>query len=184
MKKKIHKDCGIVFWITGLSGSGKSTIGKKVRMFLQKKFGKTLIIHGDEIRNIYGFKQYEKKSRLKLGKSNSNLCKLIADQGVNIIFTTVGLFHKLHQYNRANIKNYVEIYIKSDIKILLKKKKKIFYKNKSQLVWGLDLKTQFPKKPDITLENNFKISIQKLSKILIQKIDQKLNNTNKYLPDK
>ena len=67
---------------------------------------------------------------------------------------------------------------------MLKKKKKIFYKNKSQLVWGLDLKTQFPKKPDITLENNYKISIQKLSKILIQKIDQKLNNTNKYLSDK
>ena len=33
-----------------------------------------------------------KKDRIKLGKSNSNLCKLIADQGVNVIFTTVALF--------------------------------------------------------------------------------------------
>ena len=70
------------------------------------------------------------------------------------------------------------------MKDLLKNKKKIFYKNKSQLVWGLDLKTEFPIKPDITLENNFKISIQKLSKILVQKIDKKLNNTNKYLSNK
>lgn len=172
---KIKKEHGIVFWITGLSGSGKSTIGEKLKTLLEKKFGKTLIIHGDEIRNIYGFKQYEKKSRLKLGKSNSNLCKLITDQGVNIIFTTVGLFHKLHQYNRANIKNYVEIYIKSDIKILLKKKKKIFYKNKIKYVWGLDMEPQFPKNPHIYVNNDFSKTVPAMATEIFSKITKLLN---------
>lgn len=181
---KIKKKYGIVFWITGLSGSGKSSIGNKIVKNIDKKYGKTIIIHGDDIRNIYNFKNYDLKSRLALGKSNSDLCNLISKQGINVVFTTVGLFHKLYKYNKSNLKKYIEIHIKSDMKDLLKNKKKIFYRNRSKFVWGLDLKTEFPKKPDITLENNFKISIERLSKVLMQKIDKKLKNTNKYLSNK
>ena len=118
------KKPGIVFWITGLSGSGKSTIGNFIKKYIDKNYGKTVIIHGDDIRNIYHLRKYKKKERLKLGISNSNLCKLISSQGINVIFTTVGLFYELHKYNRSNIKNYIEIYVKSDIKTLVRKKKK------------------------------------------------------------
>ena len=52
----------------------------------------------------------------KLGKSNSNLCKLISDQNINVVFTTVGLFHELFNYNKKNLDNYLEIFIKSDTK--------------------------------------------------------------------
>ena len=107
---------------------------------------------------------------MNLGKSNSDLCKLITKQGINIIFTTVGLIHKLQRYNRSNIKNYKEIYIKAEIKTLLRKKKKIFYKRKTKLVWGVDLKPEFPKKPDITINNNFKKSVKNLSQELIKQL--------------
>ena len=83
-----------------------------------------------------------------------------------------------------NLKKYVEIYIKSDIKNLLKNKKKKFYRNKSKFVWGLDLKAQFPKKPDIILKNNFKISIQKLSEMLMKRIEKKLRLSNNHLASK
>ena len=167
---KIKKKTGIVFWITGLSGSGKSTIGEKLKTLLKKKFGKTLIIHGDDIRDIYNYKSYSKYQRLKLGKANSNFCKLIADQKINVIFTTVGLFNELFKYNKKNLQQYVEIYIESDIEKLIKNKRKIFYKKKKNNVWGLDLKPEFPKNPDITIKNNFKISSENLAKSLYKKI--------------
>ena len=173
-RKKNH---GIVFWITGLSGSGKSTIGNLIKKGIDKNYGKTIIIHGDDIRDIYHLTKYKRKDRLNLGISNSNLCKLISSQGVNVIFTTVGLFHRLYQYNRANIKNYIEIYIKSDIKNLLKKKKKHFYKKKTKFVWGLDIKPEYPKKPDIILQNTFQTSVKKLSETLVKLINKKLNLT-------
>ena len=138
---------------------------------INKKYGKTIIIHGDDIRNIYDFNQYEKKDRIKLGKV-IHLCKLIADQGVNVIFTTVALFQKLHRYNRINIKNYVEIYIESDIKNLLKIRKN--FMKKTKFVWGLDIKPEFPKKPDILLHNNFDIPIPKLGKKLLKRIEKEI----------
>jgi|TARA_B110000495_G_C22934648_1_gene546517 adenylylsulfate kinase-like enzyme len=165
-----NKKYGICFYIIGLSGSGKSTIGKLIKRDVEKKYGKTILIHGDEIRGIYNLKGYNKDYRLNLGKSNSDLCKLITKQGINIIFTTVGLIHKLQRYNRSNIKNYKEIYIKAEIKTLLRKKKKIFYKRKTKLVWGVDLKPEFPKKPDITINNNFKKSVKNLSQELIKQL--------------
>lgn len=171
---KLVKKKGIVFWITGLSGSGKSNIGNIVFNEINKNYGKTVIIHGDDIRNIYNFKQYEKKDRIKLGISNAKLCELLANQGVNVIFTTVALFQKLHRFNRQNIKNYLEIYIKSDISNLLKKKQKKFYRKKTKFVWGLDLIPEFPKKPDITLENDFNTPLKKLGKILIERINKKI----------
>ena len=74
---------------------------------MKKKFGKTLIIHGDDIRDIYNYKSYSKYQRLKLGKANSNFCKLIADQKINVIFTTVGLFNELFKYNKKNLQQYI-----------------------------------------------------------------------------
>ena len=167
---KINNKYGICFYIIGLSGSGKSTIGKIIKRDIEKKYGKTILIHGDEIRSIYNLKGYNKDYRLNLGKSNSDLCKLITKQGINIIFTTVGLIHKLQKYNRSNIKNYKEIYIKAEIKTLLRKKEKIFYKRKTKLVWGVDLKPEFPKKPDLIINNNFKKSVKSLSQELIKQL--------------
>lgn len=81
-----QKKYGIIFWITGLSGSGKSTIGNHLKPLLEKEFGKTIIIHGDNIRKIFQFNSYTMDERFKLGKSYSNLCKLIAKQKINVIF--------------------------------------------------------------------------------------------------
>ena len=168
MNKK--KEFGNVFWITGLSGSGKSSIGEKLKKLIQSKFGNTIIIHGDDIRSIYKFNFYTKKKRLILGKSNSDLCNLLSKQGVNIIFTTVGLFHELFNYNRKNIKNYTEIFIKTDITKLVKIGSKSFYNMKTKNVWGLDLKPEYPKNPDIVIENDFILSIEKLTKNLYEEI--------------
>jgi adenylylsulfate kinase-like enzyme len=169
------KNKGRVFWITGLPGSGKSTIANLIIKDVNEKYGNTVLIHGDDIRNIYNLKSYEKKDRLKIAKSNTNLCRLITNQGVNVVFTTVGLFHELHTYNRKNIKNYTEIFIKSKMRDLMKKKNKRFYKYKTINVWGLDIKPEFPKKPDIILDNNFKFSVKNLGLILLKKLSKKID---------
>ena len=175
---KINKNYGICFCIFGLSGSGKSTIGKLIKKEIEKRYGKTLLVHGDEIRNIYNLKGYKKNYRIKLGKSNADLCKLITKQKINVIFTTVGLIHEIQNYYKLNIKNFMEIYIKSDIKTLLKNKKKIFYKRKTNFVMGLDLKPQFPKKPNIIINNDFKKSPKQLSTIALNLISKQIKSNN------
>ena len=46
-KFKLDKKKGIVFWITGLSGSGKSTVAKNIKKNISNKYGKTVLSNGD-----------------------------------------------------------------------------------------------------------------------------------------
>ena len=172
MKRNLNKQ-GIIFWITGLSGSGKTTLAKNIKKFVSKNYGPTICIHGDEIRRTFNLKSYNKSERLEIGKMYVKLLKILTNQKINVIFSVVGLFHELHKYNRRMFKNYLEIFIKSDIQVLINKKGKFFYQKKTNNVWGIDLKPEFPKKPDITIINDFKKDIKSLTKELIIKIKKK-----------
>ena len=171
MKKiKLNNKKGILFWITGLSGSGKTTIAKKILPQIKKNYGPTIYISGDEMRNFFNLKGYSRKERLKIGLGYSDFAKFITNQGFNILFAVIGLFDTVRKHNKRNIQNYLEIYIQSEIKNLIKFSKKKHYQNKQNLVWGLDIKPQFPKNLNLIIKNDFKKSPNLLSKVIIKKL--------------
>jgi len=170
-KKSFNRKKGILFWITGLSGSGKTKISKKIKKGIIKNYGPTLLVSGDDLRKIFGFNKYDSKTRLLLSRKFCKFAKFITDQNINLIFAIVGLMNEPRNWNRKNIDNYIEIYIKSELnKIIRLKKKKIYHSKKKQKIVGLNIKPEFPKNPDITIVNNFKKSIDSLSKELLREI--------------
>ena len=64
-----------LFWITGLSGSGKTSIAKLIHKSVIEKYGPTIEISGDELRNNFLFKNYDIESRKIYAKSYSKFCK-------------------------------------------------------------------------------------------------------------
>ena len=50
---QLYKKYGIVFWITGISGSGKSSLSRMIYPFVKKNFGPTIILSGDNLRKIF-----------------------------------------------------------------------------------------------------------------------------------
>ena len=173
MKKYNNK--GILFWVTGFSGSGKTKVSKKIYPKLKKMYGPTVLFSGDDIRRIFKLRGYSPKDRFETVMKYCKLAKFVTSQNVNVVFAVIGMMDKIRAWNRKNITNYVEIYIKSDLKkIINKKKKKIYHKNKKHIV-GFDIKPEFPKRPDIILINDFKKDINAISKELILKIKNHIN---------
>jgi adenylylsulfate kinase-like enzyme len=170
MKKLKNNQKGTLFWITGLSGSGKTTIAEKIKKNIALKYGPTLTISGDDLRKLFNYNKFSRRHRLIYALSYGKFCEYITNKNINIIFSTVSLFHKVRSWNKSNINNYVEIYIKTDIRDVMKKKKKFFYKGNYKNIVGKNLKAEFPKSPDIIIQNNFKKTTNRLSKELLKKI--------------
>ena len=66
LKKKFDKNLGIVFWVTGLAGSGKTRTAKILVKKLSRDIGPTLIFSGDNLRKIFDLKGYDYNGRSKI----------------------------------------------------------------------------------------------------------------------
>jgi adenylylsulfate kinase-like enzyme len=174
MKKLIkNQKKGILFRVTGLSGSGKTTISQKIKNRLTYIYGPTLLVSGDNLRRIFGFKNYSYKERLKLSKKFCKFAKFITDQKINLIFAVVGMMHAPRNWCKKNVDNYVEIYIKPDIKKIINlKKKKIYHNKNSGDLVGVSIKPELPRNPNIVLKNDFKKTSKELANNLIKKIEK------------
>tara|TARA_B110000259_G_C14000497_1_gene396062 strand:- start:369 stop:890 length:522 start_codon:yes stop_codon:yes gene_type:complete len=167
--KKNNK--GILIWVTGLSGSGKSFTAKKIKKKLNEKKIKSILINGDDLRKIFKLNKYDNQSRLAYAFSYSLLCKKITDQGINLIISTIAMFDVIRKWNKNNIKNYYEVYLKTPYRLIKRKNKKKLYLSKKINVIGKDIKPQLPKNPDFIIKNNFKNQDNEIN-LLFSKIEK------------
>ena len=132
-----------------------------------------MLISGDDIRKIFSFKEYSAKKRLSLVMKYCKFAKFITNQNINLIFAVVGMMHEVRAWNKKNITNYVEIYVKANLKKIIKvKKKKIYHKKNVGEIVGVNIKPEFPKKPDLVIKNDFKKNMNFFSSLLIKKIQE------------
>ncbi len=175
-KLNINKKEGVLFWITGLAGSGKSSIARYLLPKIQKYYGPSIIVSGDNLRNIYGFRKYTKKDRLKFAKTKLKFCELILRQKINLVYSTISMFDKVREMNKKKFSNYIEIYIKTDLKNIVKKnKKKIYFRKNMKNIWGVDLRPEFPKKPNIVIVNDFKKPVSHYSNRIFDELKKIIN---------
>tara|TARA_B110000240_G_C13512897_1_gene460979 strand:+ start:2669 stop:3193 length:525 start_codon:yes stop_codon:yes gene_type:complete len=149
--EKFSSNSTHVFWITGISGSGKTTFSKVLQKVLNKNNASNIIIDGDTIRKILDKEQsYTKESRLKIAYIYSNLAIMIQKQNINVICSTISLFHEVQNYNRKYIINYKEILISRSIDDIKNEDIKKIYENKDNVV-GVDIIPEFPENPDFLI---------------------------------
>ena len=167
---------GTVYWITGLSGAGKTTIGKLFYERLKEKYPNTVFFDGDMLRKVFGDDLgYGKEDRRKCAMRYSRLCALLQQQGINVVCCTISMFDSVREWNRENISNYKEVYIKVSMDILCQRDQKGLYSGKTlekeRDVVGIHQVFEEPKNPDIIIENEGKNTPEDLAeKLLIELI--------------
>lgn len=180
----LHKHHGLVLWLTGLSGSGKSTIAN----FLEKKLYKfgisTYLLDGDNVR--YGLcndLNFTKKHRKENIRRISEVVYLMLDAGLVIITAFISPYKKDRKKIRDKIgKNFIEIFVDTPLFICKKRDPKGLYKKvKSKEIinfTGIDLKYEIPDNPEIYLNGQEPLekSIKKIINYLKNIINLKNNN--------
>tara|TARA_S200000501_G_scaffold376254_2_gene430634 strand:+ start:142 stop:678 length:537 start_codon:yes stop_codon:yes gene_type:complete len=176
MKKTKYKP-GLL-WITGLSGSGKTTVSKIIYNELKKKYSNIILLDGDILRNKLKIKKLDhflSNSRTKVGLMYVNLCKrYIYDKKKFVIIATMSLKSRVHNEYKK-IKNYYDVFLDVPMKELKKRDPKGLYKkfkNKeiSNIV-GLDINFDKPNNPSLYLKWKKNLTVFKISKKIIKLIN-------------
>jgi cytidine diphosphoramidate kinase len=149
---------GRVFWITGLSGAGKTTLGRELTSRLRAAGHPVTFLDGDALRSVIAEDLgHSAEDRRRSAMRNARLCRLLAEQGVDVVCATISLFHEVQRWNRENIPGYREIYLRVPIDELRRRDSKGIYagaqRGDARNVVGLDLPAEAPEAPDIVLDN-------------------------------
>ena len=152
------QNLGSVIWVTGLSGSGKSTFANKLNNFLRTKDIPTILLDGDDLRAVLNVSNshYSKDERIELGYIYSKFCNYIARQGYVVIIATIALYREIHEWNRLHMPSYIEILMKIPQDEILKRNSKNLYSEFSAgnliQVSGLDIEIDWPSNPNYTIQ--------------------------------
>ncbi len=167
---------GRVYWITGLAGAGKTTIGNALYYELKEKHSKVVILDGDILKSIVGEMGYSFKERLERAHRYARLCKVLSDQGVTVIICTIAMFDSVREWNRENINGYIEVYLEVDIKVLVERDRKGLYskhkKGEVVDVAGVDTEVELPKSPDLTITNDGRYTVMQCVSMILS-LDEK-----------
>ena len=147
-------DTGTVYFFTGLSGAGKTTIGGLFHHRLKATKPNVVMLDGDEIRTAFGEDVgYTQPERLRWAQRIFRVCRLLSDQGIDVVVCSIAMYKSVRRWNRENIPNYKEIYIKVSRDTLLQRNQKGLYTEGKNVV-GIDLPFDEPEAPDIVLPND------------------------------
>jgi cytidine diphosphoramidate kinase len=148
---------GRVIWITGLSGSGKTTVSLLLKAELERGGERTLLLDGDALRALMPQGgRFDRQSRLELALSYGKLCQLIAAQGISVICATISMRREVYAWNRANLPGYVEVYLDVAAALRAARDPKRLYQRHSQgdlkEMAGRDQEVDYPSAPHIHLK--------------------------------
>lgn len=165
----------MIIWIIGMSGAGKTVIGKQVHEEILHSYPKTIFLDGDVFRSVMGEDLgHTIKDREKNAGRFSRMCCFLDEQGFNVICSILSIFPNFQKWNRENLSDYFEVYLEVPFEELVRRDSKGLYQKalKGQIsnVVGVDIDFTPPINPDLTVKNDGSSSIEVVSKLILQKI--------------
>jgi adenylylsulfate kinase len=171
-KEKLLNQKGVCLWLTGLSGSGKTTIGKTISKKLHKKGIITQVLDGDNIRiGINNNLSFSEEDRLENIRRTSEIGKLFVESGIVTICCLVSPTKKMREKAKSIIgaSDFYEIYIATNLPECKKRDTKGLYekaiRGEIKNFTGISAPYEKPNSPNLVVPTE-NISIEESSEIL------------------
>jgi len=129
-REQIKSQKAMTIWMSGLSGSGKSTIANSLEFTLHSKNYHTYILDGDNTRlGLNKGLGFTEEDRVENIRRVAEVCKLMNDAGLIVICSFISPFEKNRQQAREIIgENFIEVFVDADLSTCEERDPKGLYK--------------------------------------------------------
>jgi len=162
-----------VIWLTGLSGSGKSTIASALDVYLYQHGFHTYLLDGDNIR--HGLNKdlgFDHESRIENIRRIGEVSKLMVDAGLVVITAFISPYLSDRAMVREMFEDFefIEIFVDTPLEICEARDPKGLYKKaRGGLIkefTGIDSPYEKPISPEITLHSDKQTIDEELDQVL------------------
>lgn len=146
---------GIILWLTGLSGAGKTTIAQQLEHKIRGCDRPVELLDGDAIRQhlsqALGFSREDRDTNVRRVGYVANL---LSRNGVIVIVSLISPYRTVRDELRATLDHFVEIYVNAPLELCEARDVKGLYakarSSQIQSFTGIDDPYETPLNPDIT----------------------------------
>ncbi len=149
----------MVFWFTGLSGAGKTTVADRLEKKLHAMGMYTYLIDGDNVR--HGLNRdlgFTKRDRVENVRRVAELARLMVDAGLVVIVALISPFRTEREMARELFESgeFIEIHVSTPLQVCQQRDSKGLYKKalKGELpdLTGIGSSYEEPLAPDIKID--------------------------------
>jgi len=159
---------GWAIWITGLPGSGKSTVADAVVRRLRRQHIRTQLLSVDMVRKVLTPNPtYSEEERAMVYGALVLLAHLLTQNNANVIIDATANRRRYRDWARKRIKRFGEVYLKCPLQVCMKREttrkerfgapSKIYLKGQtgaSRTVPGVGVAYEKPFSPEVTLDTS------------------------------
>ncbi|MHB8918288.1 MAG: adenylyl-sulfate kinase [Desulfocucumaceae bacterium] len=164
-------DMGFTIWFTGLSGAGKTTLGKMLFNELEKRGLKAEFMDGDLVRrDLCRDLGFSVEDRIKNIERVVYVAKLLNRHGISVVSSFITPYRGMRNLCRENIERFAELYVSCPLEVLIERDTKGLYRRalagEIKNFTGLDDPFEEPENPDLVICTNLEVPEVSLSKVI------------------
>ena len=178
-RRKLIGQRGVIVWLTGLSGSGKSTIAVELEHALVENKQQAYILDGDNIRHglnkNLGFSPEDRSENIRrIGE----VAKLFVEANIITITAFISPYREDRDSARAlaNEGEFIEVYVKCPLDVCEQRDTKGLYKKaragEVKKFTGISAPYEEPSNPELTIDSS-ELSVEESTRVILNYLEEK-----------
>ncbi len=164
---------GVIVWLTGLSGSGKTTIARKIAEELKERNCLVEVLDGDVVRNHLSQELgFSKKDRDINIRRIGFVASLLSKNGVIAIVAAISPYRDIRDEIRTISTNFIEVYINAPLLVCEQRDVKGLYAKaragEIQHFTGIDDPYEEPLNPDVICHTSNETILESATKVIVE----------------